>query len=98
MMLELQGHDVATAADGAAGLQAARDADHDTMLIDIGLPGMTGFEVARRLRQQDAGRRPRLIALTGYGSPDDKRRVLEAGFDLHLVKPVTLEDLAHALA
>ncbi|HWI82255.1 hybrid sensor histidine kinase/response regulator [Ramlibacter sp.] len=97
LMLELQGHEVATAGDGPAGLQAARDSAADTMLIDIGLPGMTGFEVAQRMRSQLAGQPARLIALTGYGSPEDKRRVLEAGFDLHLVKPVSLEDLTLAL-
>jgi CheY-like chemotaxis protein len=57
-------------------------------LVDIGLPGIDGYEVARRLRQDPATRDIRLIALTGYGLAEDQRRVLEAGFDLHLVKPV----------
>ncbi|HEY0886132.1 MAG TPA: ATP-binding protein, partial [Ramlibacter sp.] len=97
LMLELHGHEVATAPDGPAGLDAARHGAADTMLIDIGLPGMSGFEVARRMRALLAGRPARLIALTGYGSPDDRRRVLEAGFDMHLVKPVSLDDLTQAL-
>ena len=98
LMLELHGHEVSTAPDGPAALPAASPRPAHPQLIDIGLPGMSGFEVAQRMRTQLAGRPARLIALTGYGSPEDRRRVLEAGFDMHLVKPVSLEDLARALA
>jgi CheY-like chemotaxis protein len=66
------------------------------VLIDIGLPGMDGFEVARRLRA--LGQPVVLVALTGYGQPEDRRRTQEAGFDVHLVKPVDPSDLTNALA
>ena len=67
-------------------------------LVDIGLPGIDGYEVARRLRRDPATRSIRLIALTGYGLAEDQRRVLEAGFDQHLVKPVSIDQLLEALA
>jgi signal transduction histidine kinase len=82
---------VETAADGQMGLERALSAAYDVMLIDVGLPVVDGYEVARRLR--DRTPRPRLIAMTGYGQPDDRRRALAAGFDLHLVKPVSLRQL-----
>jgi CheY-like chemotaxis protein len=66
-------------------------------LVDIGLPGIDGYEVARRLRMDPATRGVKLIALTGYGLAEDQRRVLEAGFDLHLVKPVGIDQLLDAL-
>jgi CheY-like chemotaxis protein len=69
----------------------------DTVLVDIGLPDLNGFEVARRLREK-FGARLRLIALTGYGQPEDLRRSAEAGFDQHLVKPVAADDVARSLA
>jgi CheY-like chemotaxis protein len=67
------------------------------MLLDIGLPGMNGYEVARRVRAMPVGRSIRLIALTGYGQAEDRRRALAAGFDDHLVKPVEPERLQQAL-
>ena len=87
LLLELDGHTVEAAADGAEALQVAGAKDPDIALVDIGLPGIDGYEVARRLRQSH-GRRPLLIALTGYGQPEDRRRATEAGFDALLVKPV----------
>ena len=69
----------------------------DVALVDIGLPGIDGYEVARRLRADPATARIRLIALTGYGLAEDQRRVLDAGFDLHLVKPVDLHRLLEVL-
>jgi CheY-like chemotaxis protein len=68
------------------------------ILLDIGLPGMDGYEVARRIRQQPDGASVRLIALTGYGQESDKSRTRAAGFDEHLVKPVELRNLHQALA
>ena len=68
----------------------------EVVLLDIGLPGMNGYEVARRLRSTDTV--VRLVALTGYGQPDDARRAREAGFDAHLVKPVELERVLQVLA
>jgi signal transduction histidine kinase len=98
-LLELQGHHVRVAAEGQAALEAVRAARPEVALVDIGLPGMDGYEIARRLRaEQSAGRRITLIALTGYGLAEDRRRSAEAGFDLHLVKPVDYQKLAEALS
>nr|WP_267876711.1 ATP-binding protein [Massilia genomosp. 1] len=93
-MLGAYGYAVRHAADGVQGVQMARSFLPDVALVDIGLPGIDGYEVARRLRQDGDTRHIKLIALTGYGLADDQRRVLEAGFDKHLVKPV---DIAHLL-
>lgn len=87
MLLDLMGHEVRVAADGAAGVAAAIAHAPDVMIIDIGLPGMDGFEVARQVRAQPALAAVGLIALTGYGGQDDRRRTAEAGFHHHLVKP-----------
>ena len=94
-LLRLWGHEVEEAADGPAGLERLRQVVPDVALIDIGLPGLDGYELARRAR--GGGRRVRLIAVTGYGQPADRRRALEAGFDAHLVKPVNLEQLRRLL-
>ncbi len=97
MMLACHGYQVRHAADGLLGLQAAADFLPDLALVDIGLPGIDGYEVARRLRADARTQDMKLIALTGYGLAEDKRRVLEAGFDLHLVKPVDLDHLLRAI-
>nr|WP_229417869.1 response regulator [Pseudoduganella buxea] len=97
MMLDCYGYDVEHAADGLAGIEKALSYRPDVALVDIGLPGIDGYEVARRLRANDATRAIRLIALTGYGLAEDQRRVLEAGFDMHLVKPVDIESLMKAI-
>ena len=76
------------AADGVAGLSAALVSKPEVLLIDIGLPEMDGYEVAQRIRAMSGDWRPFLVALTGYGLPEDRSRALEAGFDAHLVKPV----------
>ena len=81
------GHDVAFAADGVTGVQKAITEKHDVAIVDIGLPGLDGYEVAERIRAQ-VRRRIRLIALTGYGGTEPRRRALGAGFDRHLVKPI----------
>jgi PAS domain S-box-containing protein len=89
MLLQLYGHEAETALDGPAGLAAARRFRPDVVLCDIGLPGgMDGYAVARALRADPELRALRLIALTGYGQEDDQARSREAGFDLHLTKPV----------
>jgi CheY-like chemotaxis protein len=95
LLLELHGHEVRTAFAGPAALETASAFCPDVVLLDIGLPGMDGYEVARRLRAEHGG--CRLIALTGYGRDDDRRRSREAGFDHHLVKPVDLEELTRLL-
>jgi CheY-like chemotaxis protein len=98
-LLELTGHRVSAAADGAAGLTAALLAKPEVILVDVGLPKMDGYEVAQRIRATAGDWRPFLVALTGYGLPEDRSRALEAGFDAHLVKPVdhaSLEELLSA--
>lgn len=97
MMLSCYGYEVHAAADGNEGVAAAASRQPDVALIDIGLPGIDGYEVARRLRADPATRAIRLIALTGYGLAEDLRRVLDAGFDRHLVKPVDIDQLAEVI-
>jgi PAS domain S-box-containing protein len=81
------GHQVTVAHDGPAALEAARSAAPEIVLLDIGLPGMDGYEVARRLREEARGAGPALVALTGYGQEEDRRRSRAAGFAQHLTKP-----------
>jgi two-component system CheB/CheR fusion protein len=88
MLLQLLGHHVRAVHDGISALEVARANVPEVMLIDIGLPGMDGYELARRLRQQPGLERVVLVALTGYGRDEDRERALKAGFDYHLVKPV----------
>lgn len=94
--LELGGHRAEVAKDGPEGVERARTWHPDVVLIDIGLPGLDGYEVARHIRRHLGGT-IRLIALTGYGQPDDRRRADEAGFDAYLVKPEFSDQLARAL-
>ena len=96
MLLRAFGADVVVAHSGPQALERFGEAAPDVVLLDIGMPGMDGYEVARRMRSAAAGRRARLIALTGWGQEGDRRRAVEAGFDHHLVKPVDAESL-HAL-
>ena len=96
-LLEHEGHRVEEAADGAGGLARVETTRPDIVLVDIGLPGMDGYEVARRIRAR-CGAAPILVAITGYGQADDRRRSLQAGFDAHLTKPVSPDHLAHVLA
>ncbi|MFZ1904663.1 MAG: ATP-binding protein [Steroidobacteraceae bacterium] len=98
MILQLEGHTTELAFDGREGLSRAAVFRPDTVLLDIGLPTMNGYEVARTLRADTALSGIRLIALTGYGQAEDKRHALEAGFDAHLVKPVEYAALADTLA
>jgi PAS domain S-box-containing protein len=94
MLLQLYGHDVMTADSGPAGLEAALANERDVIMLDIGLPSIDGYEVAKRIRAHTA--KPVLIAMTGYGQPEDRQKSKEAGFDYHLTKPVDpdrLQDL-----
>src|ERR1044071_3857018 len=89
MLLTLHhGHAVREAADGASALRLALEAKPDIALIDVGLPDMSGHEVARRIREAPGAEGIVLVAVTGYGTEEDRRLALEAGFDFHLVKPV----------
>lgn len=94
MMLELAGHTVYDAADGVRGLALLETEHPEVAIIDIGLPGLDGYQVARRIRERPNGRAMLLLALTGYGAPGDFARSAEAGFDHHLVKPVDPSELA----
>jgi CheY-like chemotaxis protein len=96
--LAFSGHDVREARDGATGLALAAESPPDVALIDIGLPDLDGYEVARRLRAAPGGRRISLVAITGYGQAEDQRRAYDAGFDAHLTKPVAPERLKQVLA
>jgi CheY-like chemotaxis protein/anti-sigma regulatory factor (Ser/Thr protein kinase) len=97
-VLALRGHEVRAARDGKTGLALAAVAPPDVALIDVALPDMDGYEVARRLRAALGARRIGLVAVTGFGQAEDQRRALEAGFDAHLVKPVTPEQLEQVIA
>jgi PAS domain S-box-containing protein len=88
MVLRLSGHEVRTAYNGPAALAEARIATPDVVLLDIGLPGMDGFDVARQIREDRGLNHLRIVAVTGYGQDEDRRRTQEAGFDFHLTKPV----------
>jgi CheY-like chemotaxis protein len=90
MILELLGHHVRLVHDGSQALEAAHSNVPDVMLIDIGLPGMDGYEVAAAVRNDPALKHLVLVAITGYGREEDKHRAMAAGFDYHLVKPIDL--------
>lgn len=98
LLLRLTGNEVRTAYDGPNALQAAEEHRPDVIFLDIGLPGMDGYEVGRRLRQQPGFEQTPLVAVTGYGSADDRRRSDECGFYAHLVKPVSPADVEQLLA
>jgi signal transduction histidine kinase len=93
VLLRTMGHQVDEAYDGVTALELARRHRPDVILLDIGLPVMDGYEVARRCREQKDLEQTMLVAMTGYGKEEDRRRSQEAGFNVHLVKPVNLEDL-----
>ena len=96
-ILELEGYGVEVAEDGRRGLEAIEQGRFDTALVDIGLPGIDGYEVARRVRQDTKDTKLRLVALTGYGRSADRQAAREAGFDEHLVKPLDPCDLTRVL-
>ncbi|MBX3201877.1 MAG: PAS domain-containing protein [Labilithrix sp.] len=98
MMLELRGHETRTAHDGPGAIAAAAEWTPEVVFLDIGLPGMDGYEVARRLRSDPAFAETVLVALTGWGSADDKLRAREAGLDVHLTKPVDVADVDDVVA
>jgi PAS domain S-box-containing protein len=97
-LLEVLGHRVRATSDGLSALDVASVNPPDVMLIDIGLPGMDGYEVARRVRQDPKLRRIVLVALTGYGREEDKREAAAAGFDHHLTKPIEIDKLQELVA
>jgi len=97
-LLRRLGHEVHEAVDGVAGMEKALELRPDLTLVDLGLPGIDGYEVARRIRERPAGRALRLVALTGYGLSEDRARALAAGYDAHVVKPIDLDKLQEILA
>jgi CheY-like chemotaxis protein len=98
MLLRLAGHEVRTASDGLEALDMVRTQPPQMVLLDIGMPGMGGLEVACRLRRDLGLTQSLLVAVTGFGQDSDRRRSQEAGFDAHLVKPVDLDALDCLLA
>ena len=97
-LLTLCGCDVRVAGSAPEALDAADDQMPDVVLLDIGLPGMDGWEAARWLREQATGKQPLVVAVTGYGSDADRQRSADAGIDLHLTKPADPADLILLLA
>ena len=98
LFLELAGHEVKTVNDGMHALDCALDFGPDVVVLDIGLPLMNGYEVARRLRASQPTQSALLIALTGYGQQNDRQQAKEAGFDAHLVKPAEPHVLTRLIA
>jgi CheY-like chemotaxis protein len=98
MLLRISGHEVRTAQDGVSALQMSREQVPDVVLLDIGLPGLNGYEVAKRVRQEPTLSGVVLVAITGYGQESDRRLAEQAGFDHHLVKPIDVARLEALLA
>jgi CheY-like chemotaxis protein len=97
LLLEHYGCEVTVAHSGPDGVRAAEEWQPDVVLCDIGLPGLNGYEVARKLRENPGTARARLIAVTSFGQDEDRRRSHQAGFEQHLVKPVDPNVLVTAL-
>ncbi len=97
-MLEMMGNEVRTAHDGEAGIAVAAEFRPNLILMDIGMPKMNGYEAAHRIRQEPWGKQPIIVALTGWGAADDRRRTQDAGFNRHLVKPVDPAEIEKLLA
>jgi len=98
LFLRLRGHDVRTAHDGQSALDEIERYNPDVVFLDLGLPGMSGYDVARRVRMVNGPGSPRLVALTGYGTDEDRQKTRDAGFDVHLAKPVDPRALEALLA
>jgi CheY-like chemotaxis protein len=98
MLLRMMGHEARTAYDGLEAIQTAAAFQPNIVLLDIGLPKMNGYDVARHIREQPWGGNVALVALTGWGQEEDKRRALGSGFDHHLTKPVEAASLEKLLA
>jgi CheY-like chemotaxis protein len=98
MLLKSLGHETCVAHDGVGALQMADEFRPDVVMLDLGMPGLDGYETARRLRALKNERSFRIIAITGWGQDADRQRTREAGFDLHLTKPVEVEALVKAVS
>jgi CheY-like chemotaxis protein len=97
-LVDALGGESRTAADGAGAIQSAMEFSPDVILLDIGMPGMDGYETCRRIRQHASGHRAFIVAITGWGQDGDKRRPADAGFDAHLTKPADPAELERLLA
>jgi len=97
LLLSFEGHQTHEAPNGARAVDVANHVRPDVALIDIGLPDMSGYDVAKRIRTK-LNERIVLVAVTGYGQPEDQRRAFDAGFDAHLVKPITVDQLNETFA
>jgi CheY-like chemotaxis protein len=97
LLKRLWGQEVRVSYDGSSALELAGEFRPEVFLLDIGMPGMDGYEVARRLRGRPEFQRTLIVAVTGWGQEEDRRRSREAGFDLHLVKPVEIEEFRRLL-
>jgi len=98
MMLRLMGNEVRTVRDGMEAVEEAAAFRPDVILLDIAMPRLNGYDAARRIREQRWGKGMFLVALTGWGQDEDKRRATDAGFDLHFTKPVNPADLEQLVA
>jgi CheY-like chemotaxis protein len=98
MLLQMYGYEVEIAADGPSACRAVQASPPDVVLLDIGLPKMNGWEVAKQIRELCGWKRPLIVAITGYGMDADRVRSDQAGIDLHLVKPVDPEQLKNLLS
>ena len=98
LLLEMEGYDVRLAGEGCEALRIAHTFRPHAVLLDIGLPDMSGFEVASRLREDPHGQQTLLIALTGYSERESRQRSAQAGFDVHMVKPADIDRLLALLA
>jgi len=97
MLLEISGFEVLVAHTGAQALDKARESNPDAVILDIGMPDMTGYEVARRIRAEPWGKDVFLLAITGWGQEEDKVRAMAAGFDQHMTKPVDPDNVEQRL-
>ena len=93
MYLEMLGHEVRVFNSGPKALESLRANLPQVIFLDIGLPGMNGYEVARAIRSMPRGKEPLVAAVTGWGTEDDKRKTAEAGFDIHLTKPIDVAEV-----
>ncbi len=98
LLLSLDGHQTRTAYSGPDAIREARDFMPETVFLDIGLPGMNGYEVAKAIREESLNPDMILVALTGWGSQEDRNQSVEAGFNFHITKPVDLEELEKIFA
>jgi CheY-like chemotaxis protein len=96
-LLKLKGHQVAAASDGASAIKIAAEFRPQLILLDIGMPRMSGYDVCRELRQSIGGQSIMIVAQTAWGRESDRKAAIDAGFDRHLLKPIDPEDLDHVL-